>query len=137
MLKTSLFRALGLAGLSIAAVVGVGSAQGTRTSADGMDQLLTEVRGLRAELRQAAGASARMQLLLARLSLQEQRITALNRQASELQQQLAEVVHARTSTGEHLERLTTAVQTTGVPTQEQKAIEYEIAALKTRVVEQQ
>ena len=137
MLKTSLNRGFWIVVLGCGALVGVGSAQATRTNSDGMDQLLAEVRGLRAELRQAAGASTRMQLLIARLSLQEQRITALNRQASELRQQLAEVTRSRTSTGEHLERLITAIQNTAVPTPEQKAIEYEIAALKTRVAEQQ
>jgi chromosome segregation ATPase len=137
MFNTSLRRTVGIAALGVIALVAAGSAQATRTGSDGMDQLLAEVRGLRAELRQAAGASTRMQLLLARLSLQEQRITALNRQASDLQQQLAELAQARTTTAEHLDRLTTAFQNTGVPTQDQKAIEYEIAALKTRVVEQQ
>jgi hypothetical protein len=38
------------------------------------DPLLAEVRALRADLNQATGASIRTQLLVARLTLQEQRI---------------------------------------------------------------
>jgi TonB family protein len=48
-------------------------------------ELLVEVRALRAEVNRAAGASMRMQLLLARLTLQEQRITSLGRQTAEAQ----------------------------------------------------
>ena len=92
MLRTVLYRAIGVGGVSVVALVGVVSAQAMRTAGtDGMDQLLSEVRGLRAELTQATGTSMRMQLLLARLSLQEQRITVLSRQSSELQQQLTTV----------------------------------------------
>jgi hypothetical protein len=53
-----------------------------------MDELLAEVRGIRADLERASAASMRGQLLGMRLQLQEQRITALNRQLSEVQQRL-------------------------------------------------
>ena len=137
MLNQSVNRAIGMAVLGAATLVAVVSAQANRPQGDGMDQLLSEVRGLRSELAQAAGASMRMQLLLARLSLQEQRITALNRQASELQQQLSSVTRGRTASGEHLERLSTLVQSGAIPAPEQKDIEYEVSALKMRISEQQ
>ncbi len=138
MVSQTLYRVLGIAGMSGLALVGVVSAQATRSpSSDGMDPLLAEVRGLRAELSQAAGASMRTQLLLGRLSLQEQRITALNRQSSELQQQLTNVTRDRIATTEHLERLTTTLQNNTGPVPEQKELEYQLSALKTRVVEQQ
>src|SRR4029077_13444243 len=49
------------------------------------DPLLTEVRALRAELNQAAGASIRTQLLVARLTLQEQRINTISKQLADVQ----------------------------------------------------
>ena len=53
-----------------------------------MDELLAEVRAIRADLDRAAAASTRGQLLGMRLQLQEQRITALSRQLSEVQERL-------------------------------------------------
>jgi len=52
------------------------------------DALLTEVRALRTDLNQAARASIRTQLLVARLQLQEQRINTVARQLSDVQSQL-------------------------------------------------
>lgn len=71
------------------------------------------------------------------MSLQEQRINALNRQSSEMQQQLTNVTRDRASSVEHLEQLTTAIQNAAVPAPEQKAIAFEISMLKTRIAEQQ
>jgi predicted nucleic acid-binding Zn-ribbon protein len=53
------------------------------------DPLLAEVRALRAELNQAAGASIRTQLLVARLTLQEQRINTVAKQLADVQLQRA------------------------------------------------
>ena len=66
--------------LAVAVVVGgitaVVAAQGARPlqNDDTLSQLLTEVRGLRAALEQMATAGARVQLVLGRVQLQEQRI---------------------------------------------------------------
>ena len=75
--------------------LGAGAAAQTLTPAATMEELLKEVRGLRAELAQATGAGMRMQLLVARLTLQEQRITSLGRQSSEIQKQLLALVQDR------------------------------------------
>ena len=66
-------------------------------SIPGFADLLAEVRGLRADLNQAAGASMRAQLLVARLSLQEQRITTLGKELTELQAQLQTAVNRRST----------------------------------------
>jgi len=63
---------------------------------DAMADLLAEVRGLRAEMRAASDASFRAQLLVARLQLQEQRITALSRQLTDVQRQIGENERGRT-----------------------------------------
>jgi predicted nucleic acid-binding Zn-ribbon protein len=73
------------------AVVGIGIlalAAGTAgQSVSSNDPLLAEVRALRAELNQAAGASIRTQLLVARLTLQEQRINTIAKQLADVQAQ--------------------------------------------------
>jgi chromosome segregation ATPase len=138
MLNPSQYRVVGFAGLIVAALAGVLSAQaGQSSSGDRMGELLTEVRGLRAELAQAAGASMRMQLLLARLSLQEQRITVLSRQLNEVQEQLMGASQGRSSMADRLSRVIASVQSIDVPAEERKAIEQEIPHIKRQLAEQQ
>ena len=60
-----------------------------------MDELLAEVRALRADLERSAAASMRGQLLGMRLQLQEQRIAAISRQLSDVQQRLRANAQAR------------------------------------------
>jgi chromosome segregation ATPase len=76
-------------GLAAAGAVGVASGQSQPAASSPMEELLAEVRGLRAELRQTADASIRAQLLVARLQLQEQRILTAGRQLTEVQDKLA------------------------------------------------
>lgn len=75
------------------ALVGIGSvlfAQGTRPlDGSAQDALIAEVRALRAEINQVAGAGIRMQLLVARLQLQEQRVFTVARQLTDAQNALA------------------------------------------------
>ncbi|HEY7500535.1 MAG TPA: hypothetical protein VH740_18580 [Vicinamibacterales bacterium] len=60
-----------------------------------MDELLTEVRAIRADLDRAAAVSLRGQLLGMRLQLQEQRINTIVRQLSDVQQRLRENAQVR------------------------------------------
>jgi chromosome segregation ATPase len=62
-----------------------------------MDELLAEVRGIRADLERASAASTRGQLLGMRLQLQEQRIAALSRQLSDVQDKLHSNTYAKTA----------------------------------------
>ena len=87
------FTAAAVAG-SLLVVVGVIAAQPARTPAT-LDDLLTEIRGIRADLGQTASASIRVQLLTARLTLQEQRIAVLSNQRADVLAQLAVVVKER------------------------------------------
>jgi uncharacterized coiled-coil protein SlyX len=73
------------AGLILVAIV---SGQTRPAAPSGNDELLLEIKGLRADLNQRFDATIRAQLLVARLALQEQRITALSRQLTDVQQQL-------------------------------------------------
>ena len=72
---------LAVIGVGIIALVGGTAGQ----SASSNDPLLSEVRALLAELNQAAGTSIRPQLLVARLQLQEQRVTVIAKQLADAQ----------------------------------------------------
>jgi len=74
--------------LGVAAVAWGQAGQPPAAARTQMDELLAEVRGLRADLAHTSAATQRGQLLGMRLQLQEQRITALARQRSDVQQQL-------------------------------------------------
>ena len=92
-MKRSLITGLTLTASVFAGVCGVLFAQGTPTPVNGssQDALLAEVRALRAEVHQVASAGIRMQLLVTRLQLQEQRVLIAGRQLSEAQNALAAV----------------------------------------------
>src|SRR5476649_1090690 len=77
----------------IALVAGTAGQTASQPSSSG-DALLAEVRGLRAELNQAAGTSIRTQLLVARLQLQEQRINTVDKQLAEVRAQLGGLPNA-------------------------------------------
>jgi hypothetical protein len=74
-------------GLLVAGAVAA-SGQAQRQPAT-LDDLLAEIRGLRADLRQTTRASTQMQLLTARLQLQEQRISVLANQRADVMARLA------------------------------------------------
>ena len=52
-----------------------------------LDDVIVELRGIRADLAETSSASVKAQLLMARLQLQQQRIFGLARQIGELQNQ--------------------------------------------------
>ncbi len=64
-------------------------------AADPVAALTAELRALRAELAEIARANVRLQLLVARLQLQEQRIIYLDRQRGELASRVADVQQQR------------------------------------------
>ena len=68
---------------------GVAIAAQTRTAT--LDDVVAEIRGLRAEMSRSANATVRTQLLVARMQIQEQRINLVTRQITEVQTQLAQV----------------------------------------------
>ena len=72
------------------------SGQG-RQPATPADELLAEVRALRAEVNNAARAGMRAQLLGMRLQLQEQRIGVVSRQLTEVQERLRANQQAQTA----------------------------------------
>jgi chromosome segregation ATPase len=100
------------------------------------DPLLAEVRGLRADLHQAAGASIRAQLLVARLQLQEQRITVLGNQLADVRRQLAAKESEAAPVAESVKRLEDAAQSSGSRNpEEQREVELASAMSKTRLAQ--
>ncbi len=73
----------------------LGQAPSPPPRAASMDDVVAEVRALRAEMKQSAEASLRAQLLVARLQVEEQRIAGLARQLSETEQQIRGLESAR------------------------------------------
>jgi chromosome segregation ATPase len=66
----------------VALAVGVTAQQAVPT--DPIQELLVEVRGLRAALERSASVGARVQVLVARMQMQEQRVAELSRRAMQV-----------------------------------------------------
>jgi chromosome segregation ATPase len=112
-------------------------AQGTRSPVDGpaQDALLAEVRALRAEISQVSSASIRMQLLVARLQLQEQRVFTVGRQLADAQSALAAVQARITGERARVRQLEDAASR--APGQERLAIQQVILEAGTQIEQQQ
>ena len=106
MFKQRLFRTAGVVAAVLVGVVGAVAGQSARSIPSGaratLDDLLTEVQGLRTEINQAAGANIRTQLFVARLQLQEQRVNAVAGQLADVQNRLATVQQGQAAMLERL-----------------------------------
>ena len=87
-----------LSAIGIAAVATVGLATGLsaktqfqRQTPATLDDLLSEVKGLRADIGQSSAATIKTQLLVARLQVEEQRINGIAKQIADVEQQLAPI----------------------------------------------
>ena len=85
MLRTGTLTVAGIMAVFFTAMASAQFRQGPAT----LDEVVAELRGIRADLAETSSASVRAQLLLARLQLQEQRIYGLMRQIGEVQNQTA------------------------------------------------
>lgn len=97
-------------GLVVCLCTGIGvalRAQGTRAPDGGSpyDALFAEIRALRTEINQFAAASIRMQLVVARLQLQEQRVLMAGRQLERAQNALTEIRLANAGERARVEQL--------------------------------
>ena len=72
-----------------------------------LDDLLAEIRGLRADLKKSANTTTEAQLLTARLSLQEQRIAVLANQRMTVLTKLTEETRQRMDAEAQLQRFST------------------------------
>ena len=113
MIKSRLLRTVSLSGLVLLGVVAVLSAQ-SGSAPSTYSELLAEVRGLRADLAKSASVSGRIQLLSARLSIQEQRLNGLSQQLMEVRDDLARTTSDRVDIEARLEQIDTSL-TRAVP----------------------
>jgi chromosome segregation ATPase len=75
--------------LGFAAIVAVGASPQARADVDPLPALLSEVHALRIAMEQQAAIGPRLQLTLARLNIEEQRVSQLTTQLDTIRQQLA------------------------------------------------
>ena len=125
--------------LMIGAVAASGQAQRQPAT---LDDLLSEIRGLRADLRQTTRASTQMQLLTARLQLQEQRIAVLANQRADVTARLAVETRLRTDAERRVQTFEEEKPTNesvGIPRAELAAMEkqFKVEYAQHRDAEQQ
>jgi hypothetical protein len=97
-----------------------------------LDDLLNEIRGLRADLRQTTRASTQMQVLTARLQLQEQRISVLANQRADVMSRLAVETRIRSDVERQVQGFAeskSSNESLGIPRAEVDAAEKEAKAL--------
>lgn len=123
--------ALCLAGIAVAV-----SAQGERKPAT-LDDLVAEMRGLRADLSQSSAGAMRMQVLTARLSLQEQRIAVLATQRAELVARLAGAARERGDVETRVKRLQVSLDNVGADAHMREELTAAIKAETPRVSQRQ
>ena len=125
-----LFVAALLGGIALSAQ----SAQPARASSD---ELLTEIRGLRADINKVMASSVKAQLLVGRLQLQEQRINAINAQIARLTTQIVtrEADAARQSAD--AERWKKMMSDLGVPEEQRKQLAAMMTMSLTQVAAEQ
>lgn len=95
------------------------------------DPLVAEIRALRADLNQRLDASIRTQLLVARLQVQEQRVTTLTRQLTDVQQRLQNSEHGRAPLEAQLKAFEAAQE--NATAEEKKGAEFMFSMLRGQV----
>jgi septal ring factor EnvC (AmiA/AmiB activator) len=134
MLKLLLSRTVAIPIAVCAVVVAALSAQAgpaPRVQPPATDPLLAEIKGLRADLNQRLDASIRTQLLVARLQVQEQRITSLSRQLTDVQQQLQNSERGRAPLEAQLKAFEAAQENASA--EEKKGAEFLFSMLRGQV----
>jgi chromosome segregation ATPase len=116
-------------GLVLAALATVGAASQTTPTTDPMNALLAEVHALRLAMEQAASVAPRVQLTLARLNIEEQRITQLASQLDQVRRELSAAALESKRTADQL--LDTERSLQAVPDDKtRRQVEYEIVEIK-------
>jgi hypothetical protein len=117
-------------------VVGVVSAQGQRSRAT-LDDLLAEMRALRADLNESSIASVRAQLAIGRVQVQEQRIAAIARELTDTQNLLRSATTQRERTTSFLIDLEERLQSGKVIQERRAGFEQDLVTIKERLVVEQ
>jgi hypothetical protein len=126
----------------VVAAIAIVAAQSTvsgssKSNASSPDELLAEVRGLRADLQQVATISVRAQLLVARLQLQEQRINVVAGQVAEVRRLIGIKQSGQVGFIDRLKRTEEASRGGSINSEEQKEVESVISHLKAQLGQMQ
>ena len=100
---------------------------------DLLKELLVEVRGLRAAMERAATVGARIQLLVARVQMQEQRITELSRRAVTVREELSRIDAGIAQHSGMMKQFERSEMSGRVPPEEQRAMEGMLEAQKQQI----
>jgi chromosome segregation ATPase len=100
---------------------------------DVLRELLVEVRGLRAAMERAATVGARIQLLVARVQMQEQRIAELSRRAVTVREELGKVDATVGQFSAMLKQFERADSSGRLPPEEQRSMEGMIEMQKQQI----
>ena len=102
----------------------VSAAQSSAPAApDVLKELLVEVRGLRAAMERAATVGARIQLLVARVQMQEQRIAELSRRAVTVREELGRIDAEIAQHSGMMKQFDRPEASSRMPPEEQRAME--------------
>ena len=109
----------------------------TRQSPATLDNLLSEIRGLRADIARSSSATIRTQMFVARMQIQEQRINTVLRQITEVQNQIAQARQMAAALEGPLKQAETDAARTagdaGISAEERKRNQYAVADMKERL----
>src|SRR5205085_1827588 len=95
-----------------------------------IDALIAEVRGLRTDLNQSAATTIRSQLLVARLSLQEQRINGIAKQLNDVQTQRIALDNGAMQMEAHVKQMEDRERNPATAPEERRGIASERAGMK-------
>jgi len=133
-------RTLIVIALAFVALSGLVLAQSAaRQAPASLDDLLSEIRGLRADINQSSAATIKTQLLVARLQVEEQRMNGITRQIVDVQTQVAAArlaVGAAETEVKHFEDILSH-GTDSIPESDRKGIAAMVADVKSKLEIQQ
>jgi len=112
------------------------SGQSQRSPAT-LDDVLSEIRGLRADLAQASSGTIRAQLVMGRAQIQEQRIAGLRRDLTDIQFQLRVATQQRERTDALAVDVEQGIRSGNLGTDRIRQLERELADVKDRLVREQ
>jgi len=109
----------------------------SKSDASSPEELLAEVRGLRADFQPVAKVSVQAQLLVARLQLQEQRINVVAGQLREVRQLVGIKESGQIPKKEQLKGLEDSIRSANVSVEEQREMETMIPRIKAQIAQMQ
>src|SRR5688572_9812951 len=128
-----MWRRIGIAIGGVLAILAAAYGQSQRSPAT-LDDLLTEVRGLRQDLARSSTSGIRAQLVVGRAQLQEQRIAALRSELAQIQFQLRVATQQRERTDTVAKDVEEGIRGGNLAADRVRQLERELADMKDRLL---